>query len=105
MNQPYDYSEELERLRERQGVIKEQNFASDDVIPSSRDVARASISKAVKSAEAAYWEVCDAEGKAIRPSTLGAPSGFLDDAYDLALEAELLVSDEGLSWEEARQRV
>lgn len=36
---------------------------------------------------------------------LGAPSGLLDEAYDMTLEVELLVSNQGLSWDEARTRV
>lgn len=38
-------------------------------------------------------------------TTLGAPTGLLDEAYDLTLEVELLMSDQGLSWAEAQKRV
>jgi hypothetical protein len=105
MNRPYDFTEELERLRREQRG--QQELKSEHAVekPSPRAEARSSIAKAVRAAEAAYWSACDAEGKAIRPSTLGAPTGLLDEAYDIALEAELLVADKGFSWDEARKRV
>lgn len=105
MNRPYDFSQELEQLRESQRLRQESKENSDDEKPSARAEARSSIAKAVRAAEAAYWSACDAEAKAIRPSTLGAPTGLLDEAYDIALEAEPLVADKGISWDEARRQV
>ena len=105
MNRPYDFTDELAQLRDKQRSREHQGDDSGDEDRSPRATARLNISKAVRSAEAAYWAACDAEEKAIRPATLGAPIGLLDEVYEMALEAELLVSDHGLSWDEARKRV
>lgn len=67
-----------------------------------RALAMRDISKALDAIHTAYWAACDAEGRAIDPTDLGAPEGFLDDAHDVALAVEGLAVDLGLSWNEAR---
>lgn len=67
------------------------------------DEAAATIQKAVRTAHAAYWAACDAEGRAMDPADLDAPEGFLDDAHDAALQVESLAAERGVSWAKARE--
>ena len=67
--------------------------------------AAAVIRRAIDAAHDAYWIACDAEGRTIDPTELGAPDGLLDDAYDAALQVEGIAAARGISWTEARQFV
>lgn len=71
----------------------------------TRAEATKSIEQAIKTADAAYWAVCDAEERAIDPADLMAPTGLFEATYDLALMIEILIKDRGLTWTEARNLV
>ena len=74
--------------------------------PRSRDAAVSAIAEALDALHSAYWDACDAEGRAIDPGDLGAPEGILlDAAYDAALQVEDIADARGISWHEARQFV
>ena len=79
--------------------------AEENPKPSARDAAVKAITDALDAIHSAYWDACDAEGRAIDPVDLGAPDGILDDAYDAALQVEGIVEARGISWHEARQFV
>jgi hypothetical protein len=68
----------------------------------TRTKAKAQIARAVDVIEAAYWSICDAEGRAVDPDDLDAPPGLLDAAHDVALRIEDLATSRGISWAEAR---
>lgn len=83
---------------------------SDDETPraaatKARAKAVIAIAAAIDAAHTAYWTACDAEGRAIDPTDLGAPEGLLDDAHDAALQVEAIAADRGLSWWDARNLV
>lgn len=71
----------------------------------TRPKAAQAIEKALDAIHDAYWQACDAEGRAIDPAELGAPEGLLDAAFDIALTVGALAADRGISWAEARQLV
>lgn len=71
----------------------------------TREQAASAIEKAVSAAHDAYWDACDAEGRAIDPADLDAPDGLLDAAYDAALKVEDIAAADGIPWSEARQFV
>lgn len=73
--------------------------------PRSGDAAVKAITDALDAIHSAYWDACDAEGRAIDPDDLDAPKGILDAAYDAALKVEDIADARGISWHEARQFV
>lgn len=73
--------------------------------PRYRDAAVKAIIDALDALHSAYWDACDAEGRAIDPGDLDTPEGILDSAYDAALQVEDIADARGISWHEARQFV
>jgi hypothetical protein len=71
----------------------------------TREEAKDTIAAAVAAIHAAYWTVCDSEGRAVDPLDLDAPSDLLDEAHDIALSVEAIADERGLSWADARDLI